>query len=83
VDKARARALLDQERRRLEQLSRAVARDHDNAVAGSRPEDPVDGTGRRVAEETSEAWASGCVTGGALWSGRRPVWRRAPGVPRS
>jgi DnaK suppressor protein len=55
VDKARARALLDQERRRLEQLSRAVARDHDDAVAGSRPEDQVDGAGRRVAEETSEA----------------------------
>jgi DnaK suppressor protein len=55
VDKARARALLDQERRRLEQLSRAVARDHDDAVAGSRPEDQVDGAGRRVAEEASEA----------------------------
>jgi DnaK suppressor protein len=55
VDKARARALLDQERRRLEQLGRAVARDHDDAVAGSSPEDQVDGAGRRVAEETSEA----------------------------
>ena len=37
VDKARARALLDQERGRLEQLGRAVARDHDDAVAASRP----------------------------------------------
>jgi hypothetical protein len=83
VDKARARVLLDQERRRLDLLGRAVARDHDDAVAGSRPEDQVDGAGRRVAEETSEAWASGCVTGGALWSGRRLVWRRAPSVPRS
>jgi DnaK suppressor protein len=55
VDKARARALLDQERRRLEQLGRAVSRDHDDAVAVSSPEDPVDGAGRRVAEETSEA----------------------------
>jgi hypothetical protein len=55
VDKARARALLDQERRRLEQLGRAVARDHDDAVATSSPEDPVDGAGRRVAEETSQA----------------------------
>jgi DnaK suppressor protein len=55
VDKARVRALLDQERRRLEQLGRAVARDHGDAVAASRPEDPVDGAGRRVAEETSEA----------------------------
>jgi DnaK suppressor protein len=55
VDKARARALLDQERRRLEQLGGAVARDHDDAVAASRPEDPVDGADRRVAEETSQA----------------------------
>ena len=55
MDKARARALLDQERRRLEQLGRAVSRDHDDAVAASRPEDPVNGTVHRVAEETSEA----------------------------
>jgi DnaK suppressor protein len=55
VDNARARALLDQERRRLEQLGRAVARDHDDAVAASSPEDPVDGAGRRVTEETSQA----------------------------
>jgi DnaK suppressor protein len=55
VDKARARALLDQERRRLEQLGRAVARDHGDAVAASRPEDQVDGADRRVAEETSQA----------------------------
>jgi DnaK suppressor protein len=55
VDKARARALLDQERRRLEQLGRAVARDHDDAVAGSSREDQVDGAGRRVAEEIGEA----------------------------
>ena len=55
MDKARARALLDQERRRLEQLGRAVARDHDDAVATSSPEDQVDGADRRVAEETSQA----------------------------
>jgi DnaK suppressor protein len=55
VDKARARALLDQERRRLEQLSRAVSRDHDDAVAASSLEDQVDGADRRVAEETSQA----------------------------
>jgi RNA polymerase-binding transcription factor len=56
VDKARARALLVQERRRLEQLSRAVARDHDDAVAvSSGLEDQVDGADRRVAEETSQA----------------------------
>jgi hypothetical protein len=55
VDKARARALSDRERRRLELLGRAVARDHDDTVAVSRPEDQVDGAGRRVAEETSQA----------------------------
>jgi DnaK suppressor protein len=55
VDKSRARALLDQERRRLEQLGRAVSRDHDDAVATSRPEDQVDGAERRVTEETSQA----------------------------
>ena len=55
MDEARARALLDQEHRRLEQLGRAVSRDHDDAVGGSSPEDPVDGAGRRLAEETSQA----------------------------
>ena len=55
MDKARARALLDQERRRLDLLGRAVARDYDNAVAVSSPEDPVDGSVHRVAEEASEA----------------------------
>ena len=55
MDKARARALLDQERRRLELMGRAVARDHDDAVAASRPEDQVDGAVHRVAEETTEA----------------------------
>jgi DnaK suppressor protein len=55
MDKARARALLDEERRRLDELSRAVARDHDDAVAGSSPKDPADGADRRLAEETTEA----------------------------
>jgi RNA polymerase-binding transcription factor len=56
VDKARARALLDQERRRLDLLGRAVARDHDDAiVVSSGREDQVDGAGRRVIEETSQA----------------------------
>jgi DnaK suppressor protein len=55
VDKARARALLDQERRRLVLLGRAVSHDHDDAVAASSPEDPVNGAVHRVAEETSEA----------------------------
>ena len=54
MDKGRARALLDQERGRLEQLGQAVARDHDDAVAVSSPEDPVNGAVHRVAEETSE-----------------------------
>ena len=55
MDKARARALLDQERRRLDLLDRAVARGHDDAVATSSPEDPVNGAVHRLAEETSEA----------------------------
>ena len=55
MDKARARALLDQERRRLQQLGRAVARDHDDAVAAASPQDQVDGADRRVTEETSQA----------------------------
>jgi DnaK suppressor protein len=46
---------LDQERHRLEQLSRAVSRDHDDAIAASSPEDQVDGADRRVTEETSQA----------------------------
>jgi DnaK suppressor protein len=36
-------------------MGRAVARDHDDAVAASRPEDQVDGAVHRVAEETTEA----------------------------
>ncbi len=55
MDKARARALLDQERGRLEQLRRAVSRDHDDAIALSSPEDQADGADRRVTEETSQA----------------------------
>jgi DnaK suppressor protein len=55
VDKTRARALLDQERARLEQLGRAVARDHDDAIAASSPGDQVDGADRRITEETSQA----------------------------
>jgi hypothetical protein len=82
VDKARARALLDQERRRLEQLGRAVSRDHDDAVTGSSPEDPVDGAGRRVAEETSQALGERLRDRWAPWSERRLVWRRVPMVPR-
>jgi DnaK suppressor protein len=55
MDKARVRVLLDEERRRLDELSRAVSRDHDDAVAASSPEDLADGADRRLAEETTEA----------------------------
>jgi DnaK suppressor protein len=55
MDEARARALLNEERHRLDGLGRAVARRHDDAVAGSGSEDLVDGADRRLAEETSEA----------------------------
>ncbi len=55
MDEARARALLDEERRRLDALGRAVSRRNDDADVGSSPEDPVDGADRRLAEETSEA----------------------------
>ena len=55
MDKARARALLDQERHRLDLLGRAVSHDHDDAVAAASPEDPVNGAVHRVAEETSQA----------------------------
>jgi hypothetical protein len=54
MDKAWARALLDEERRRLDELSRAVSRD-DDTVAGSSPEDSADGADRRLAEETTDA----------------------------
>ena len=83
MDKARARALLEQERRRLDLLGRAVARDHDDAVAVSSPEDPVNGAVHRVAEETSEALGERLRDRWGAWSGRRLGWRRGPSVPRS
>src|SRR4051794_20866026 len=55
MDEARARALLDEERRRLDELSGAVSRRHDDAVPLSGPGDSVDGADHRLAEETSEA----------------------------
>ena len=55
MNEARARALLDEERRRLDKLGRAVSRDHDDAVGVSSPEDPVESADRRLTEETSEA----------------------------
>jgi DnaK suppressor protein len=74
VDKARARALLDQERRRLDLLDRAVARGHDDAVAASSPEDPVNGAVHRLAEETSEALGEARLAAGtygaSILSGR-------------
>jgi len=67
---------LDQERRRLDQLGRAVARDHDDAVAVSAQRTrwmaPTAGSLRRPAKP----WTSGCGSGRAHWSGRRLVWRR-------
>ena len=84
MDKARARALLDQERRRLDLLGRAVARDHDDAVAvSSGLEDQVDGAGRRVTEETSQALSERLGDRWGAWSGRRLVWPRGPSVLRS
>ena len=53
MDKAWARALLDEERRRLDELSRAVSRD-DDAVGGP-VQGSVDGADRRLAEETTDA----------------------------
>ena len=55
MDDARARALLDKERRRLDGLTRAVSRRHDDADPLPGPGDSVDGADRRLAEETSEA----------------------------
>ena len=82
MDKARARALLDEERHRLDLLGRAVARDHDDAVAVSSPEDPVNGAVQRAAEEASEALGEQLRDRWGPWSGRRLVWRRGPSVPR-
>ena len=55
MDEARARALLDEERRRLDELTRAVSRRHGDAAPLPGPGDSVDGANRRLAEETSQA----------------------------
>jgi DnaK suppressor protein len=58
MDEQRARALLEEERRRLERLRASVAADRDR-VTGVREgaEDEVDEATRRVGEETDEAVA--------------------------
>jgi DnaK suppressor protein len=58
MDEDRARALLQEERQRLELLLRSVDADHDRvARADEVSEDLVDGANRRTAEETDEAVA--------------------------
>jgi DnaK suppressor protein len=58
MDEDRARALLQEERQRLELLLRSVDADHDRvARADEVSEDLVDGATRRTAEETDEAVA--------------------------
>jgi DnaK suppressor protein len=58
MDQERARALLRQERHRLERLRRSVDADHDRvAPADEVSEDLVDGADRRTLEETDEAVA--------------------------
>ena len=58
MDEERARALLSEERHRLELLLRSVEADHDRVVpADEVSEDLVDGADRRTLEETDEAIA--------------------------
>jgi DnaK suppressor protein len=58
MDEERARALLNEERHRLELLLRSVDADHDRvAPADEVSEDLVDGADRRTLEETDEAVA--------------------------
>jgi RNA polymerase-binding transcription factor len=58
MDQERARALLREERHRLERLSRSVDADHDRvAPADEVSEDLADGADRRTLEETDEAVA--------------------------
>jgi DnaK suppressor protein len=58
MDEERARALLREERHRLESLLRSVEVDHDRVVpADEVSEDLVDGADRRTLEETDEAIA--------------------------
>ena len=58
MDQERARTLLEEERRRLEQLQASIAADQDRVTADTNvAEDLVDGATRRVEEETDEAIA--------------------------
>jgi DnaK suppressor protein len=58
MDEQRARALLEEERRRLERLRASVAADRDRVIdVREGAEDPVDEATRRVGEETDEAVA--------------------------
>ena len=58
MDQERARTLLEEERRRLEQLQASIAADQDRVTADTKvAEDMVDGATRRVEEETDEAIA--------------------------
>jgi DnaK suppressor protein len=58
MDQERARALLGEERQRLERLLASVDADHDRvARADEVAEDLVDGADRRISEETDEAVA--------------------------
>ena len=58
MDQERARTLLEEERRRLEQLQASIAADQDRVTADTKvAEDLVDGATRRVEEETDEAIA--------------------------
>jgi DnaK suppressor protein len=59
MDEERARALLVEERRRLERLQASVAADQDRVTPADVAEDPVDGADRRVGEETDQALARG------------------------
>jgi hypothetical protein len=63
VDNARARALLDQERRRLDQLGRAVSRDHDDAVAVSSFSHGTPAGTATIGDVTAFAVASTCKVG--------------------
>jgi DnaK suppressor protein len=59
MDEERARALLREERQRLERLLASVDADHDRVTpADELAEDLVDGANRRIGEETDEAVAS-------------------------
>jgi DnaK suppressor protein len=57
MDEERARALLREERQRLERLQASVDADRDRVAPEDGPEDLVDGADRRTLEQTDEAVA--------------------------